>query len=78
LANLADLGAALEQDGNSILNMECLTVSEATCSASNRPKTKLNLQKGRTDLSVRPFFIIGDFLLLNFYSNGVECLAMIF
>ena len=57
---------------------ECLTYSEATCSASDRPKTKLNLQKLAYRFIGTLIFIIGDFLLLNLYSNAVECLAMIF
>jgi hypothetical protein len=52
LANLADLGAALEQDGNSIIN------------------------DGVFDLFGGNLF--SDSLLLNLYSNAVECLAMIF
>ena len=52
LANLADLGAVLEQDGNSIIN------------------------DGVFDLFGGNLF--SDSLLLNLYSNAVECLAMIF
>ena len=52
LANLADLSAALEQDGNSIIN------------------------DGVFDLFGGNLF--SDSLLLNLYSNAVECLAMIF